>query len=204
MTTQAKYFCCCSVPDHKQCAARGLGKFTASVIRLLIEYLQTGDRAERRRELLAKLSAISDAIKTTRNTFQWLRQLPFLVQLSKTPAPATVADVCAILNKVCMIVFVTMKNVEWLIGVKILKADAGRFLKLGFKFYTLAWLCELIPRLAKHNPATANLHENLLTARDTLLVYEGTALSGWLKADGRVLALIGIFTSGYECFLTWS
>lgn len=179
-----------------------MARFTISFCRLLVEYLNRPG-ATANKEVLSQLVAVSDALKTTRNSFTWLRQIPFAVALSKMTQLQSLASYCSAANKICMIAFVTLRNIEWLIGMKILKGNQGYFLKLAFKFYTFAWLFELIPRIMKAQQGKPTVEDNLLTLRDALLVLEGMATVGWQKVDGKILALIGMFSSGYECYLAW-
>eukprot|EP00667_Euglena_gracilis_P020465 EG_transcript_22172 len=179
-----------------------MARFTISASRLVAEYLERSQSG--RKDTIAQLNAVANALKTTRNSFQWLRQIPFAVQLSKLPPLQSFASYCSAISKLCMLAFVTLRNIEWLISMRILKGNAQSVLRLAFKFYALSWLCELLPRLKSMETKKLKSNEALLALRDAALVVEGLANAGLQRVDPAVLSLIGMLTSGFELYLSWA
>eukprot|EP00668_Euglena_longa_P016995 GGOE01021322.1.p1 GENE.GGOE01021322.1~~GGOE01021322.1.p1 ORF type:complete len:202 (-),score=65.85 GGOE01021322.1:401-1006(-) len=178
-----------------------MARFTASLCKLLLEYLKRSQSD--RKDTLAQLSAVVSTLKTTRNSFQWLRQISIAVQLSKLPPLQSFASYCKAISRLCMLVFVTLRNVDWLITMRIMKGDGPSVLKLAFKFYALSWLCELLARLKCMDSKKLKSGEVLLSLRDASLVVEGLANAGLQQVDPAVLAIIGMMTSSYDCYLNW-
>eukprot|EP00668_Euglena_longa_P041467 GGOE01054597.1.p1 GENE.GGOE01054597.1~~GGOE01054597.1.p1 ORF type:complete len:218 (-),score=52.22 GGOE01054597.1:165-770(-) len=178
-----------------------MARFAASSSKLLVEYLKRSHSD--RKDTIAQLNAVASTLKTTRNSFQWLRQISIAVQLYKLPPLQSFASYCSAISRLCMLVFVTLRNIDWLISVRIMKGDGPSVLRLAFKFYALSWLCELLPRLMAMNSKKAKSKEALLCLRDAALVVEGLANAGLQQVDPAVLALIGMSTSGFECYLNW-
>eukprot|EP00668_Euglena_longa_P041965 GGOE01055300.1.p1 GENE.GGOE01055300.1~~GGOE01055300.1.p1 ORF type:complete len:171 (+),score=38.79 GGOE01055300.1:38-514(+) len=122
-----------------------MARFTISVSKLLVEFLQRSQSGQK--DTIAQLNAVAGALATTRSSFLWLREVFFIVQLSKLPPLQSFASYCSAISKLCLMAFVTLRNIEWLITVRILNGDKPSIIKLAFKFYALSWLCELLPRL---------------------------------------------------------
>eukprot|EP00670_Eutreptiella_braarudii_P011256 CAMPEP_0174330906 /NCGR_PEP_ID=MMETSP0810-20121108/17038_1 /TAXON_ID=73025 ORGANISM="Eutreptiella gymnastica-like, Strain CCMP1594" /NCGR_SAMPLE_ID=MMETSP0810 /ASSEMBLY_ACC=CAM_ASM_000659 /LENGTH=203 /DNA_ID=CAMNT_0015446327 /DNA_START=27 /DNA_END=638 /DNA_ORIENTATION=+ len=180
-----------------------MARFVIALCRLLGEFFS---KSKDKKELMEKLNAVSNALKVTRHSGQWLRQFPIINGLMNKKNISSISDICEVGARFCMAMYFTLKNMEWLVATKIMKGDGPALSKLAFKFYTYSWLFELtagIERFISKSTRDRSAKDVIAIVRSTLLLIEGVGTVGWQKVNGKALALIGMSTSAYDCYSTW-